>query len=101
MLTAKTVLHGSAIFNCISAEDVLMRKDRVVGLVLKWSPVEIAVLHVDLLSVRSKYVIDTTGHVIEIVRVVQKKTLGKLNTSSGQADGEQSISLENAETMTL
>jgi len=42
-------------------------------------------LHVYPLSIRSKYVIDATGHSIEIVRVVQKKVPGKLNTLSGQA----------------
>jgi thiamine thiazole synthase len=101
LLTAKSVQSGVTIFNCISAEDVLMREDKVIGLVLNWSPVEMAGLHVDPLSVRSKYVIDATGHAIEIVHVVQKKVPGKLNTSSGHAQGEQSMWSEKAETMTL
>lgn len=101
MLTAKTVQQGVAIFNCISAEDVLMREDRVIGLVLNWSPVEMAGLHVDPLSIRSKYVIDATGHAIEVVKVVQQKVPGRLNTSSGKAEGEQSMWSDKAETMTL
>ncbi len=101
MLTAKTVQAGVTIFNCMSAEDVLMRQDRVIGLVINWSPVEMAGLHVDPLSIRSKYVIDATGHAIEIVHVVQKKVPGKLNTASGHAEGEQSMWSDKAETMTL
>lgn len=101
MLTAKTVQQGVTIFNCISAEDVLMRENRVIGLVLNWSPVEMANLHVDPLSIRSKYVIDATGHAIEVVQVVQRKVPGKLNTSSGHAEGEQSMWSDKAETLTL
>jgi len=101
MLTAKSVQEGVTIFNCISAEDVLMRKDRVIGLVLNWSPVEMAGLHIDPLSIRSKYVIDATGHAIEIVQVVQKKVPGKLSTTSGKAEGEQSMWSDKAESMTI
>ena len=78
-----------------------MRADRVIGLVLNWSPVEMAGLHVDPLSVRSTFVIDATGHATEVVKVVQNKVPGKLNTPSGEIEGEQSMWTDKAETLTL
>jgi len=101
VLTCKSVQAGLTIFNCMSAEDVLMRPDRVMGLVLNWSPVEMAGLHVDPLCVRSQFVIDATGHATEVVKVVQKKVPGRLRTPSGQVEGEQSMWSERAETLTL
>jgi len=101
LLTSKAVQSGLTVFNCMSAEDVLMRSDRVMGLVLNWSPVEMAGLHVDPLSVRATSVIDATGHATEVVRVVQNKVPGKLDTPSGKAEGEQSMWSDRAETLTL
>ncbi|NQT27130.1 thiazole biosynthesis protein [candidate division KSB1 bacterium] len=100
-LTSKAVQAGLTIFNCVSAEDVLMREDRVIGLVINWSPVEMAGLHVDPLSMRSKYVIDATGHATEVVHVVQKKVPGELSTPSGKIDGEKSMWSDRAETLTI
>lgn len=100
-LTSKAVQGGLTVFNCICAEDVLMREDRVIGLVLNWSPVEMAGLHVDPLAVRSKYVIDATGHATEVVKVVQEKVPGRLQTASGKIEGEKSMWSDRAETLTL
>ena len=100
-LTSKALKAGLVIFNCISAEDVLMRDGQVVGLVLNWSPVEMAGLHVDPLSMRSHVVIDATGHATEIVQVVQKKVPGKLLTESGVIEGEKSMWSDRAEVLTL
>jgi len=95
------VQAGLTVFNCISAEDVMMRPDRVTGLVLNWSPVEMAGLHVDPLCVRAKAVIDATGHATEVVNVVQRKVPGKLATPSGKVEGEKAMWAERAETLTL
>lgn len=100
-LISRAVQSGVTIFNCISAEDVLMRHDRVIGLVLNWSPVEMAGLHVDPLSVRSRFVIDATGHATEVVKVVQDKVPGRLGTASGKIEGEKSMWSDKAETLTL
>jgi len=100
-LTSQSIRAGLTIFNCISGEDVLIRDRRVIGLVINWSPVEIGGLHVDPLSVCSKFVVDATGHSIEIVKMVQKKVAGKLNTASGQIEGEKAMWAEKAEKMTL
>jgi thiamine thiazole synthase len=100
-LTAKTIQAGVTIFNCISVEDVMMRPERVTGLVINWSPVEMAGLHIDPLTVRSKFVIDATGHATEVVNVVEKKVPGKLMTPSGKSEGEKSMWADQAENLTL
>ena len=100
-LIAKATQAGLSVFNCMSVEDVMMRTERVIGLVLTWSPVEMAGLHVDPLAVRSTFVIDATGHDVEVVEVVQKKVPGSLFTSSGKIEGEKSMWSDKAETLTL
>jgi sulfide-dependent adenosine diphosphate thiazole synthase len=100
-LVAKAVQAGLTILNCISIEDVIMRPERITGLVLNWSPVEMAGLHIDPLSVSSQYVIDATGHATEVVKVVQKKVPGRLNTPTGMIEGEKSMWADKAEALTL
>jgi len=100
-LTAEAIRAGMTLFNCISVEDVMMRPERIDGLVINWSPVEMAGLHVDPLTVRSKFVIDTTGHDTEIVKVVVKKVPGELQTPTGKIEGEKSMWADRAEELTL
>jgi thiazole biosynthesis enzyme len=100
-LISKAVQAGLTVFNGITAEDVLMRKSRVTGLVLNWSAVEIARLHVDPLAVRAHYVVDATGHETAVVRLVQNKVPGKLKTPSGKIEGEKSMWSDKAESLTL
>lgn len=100
-LIAESVRAGVKIFNAISAEDVMIREHRVTGLVLNWSAVQIAGLHVDPLTIHSKFVIDATGHATEVVRVVEAKVPGELRTNSGKIEGEQSMWAERAECLTL
>ncbi len=100
-LTSRAVQAGLTIFNCISIEDVMMRTDKVIGLVLNWSSVEMAGLHIDPLTVRSNFVVDATGHATEVVKVVQQKVPGKLKTPTGKIEGEKSMWSEKAETLTI
>ncbi len=100
-LTSQAAKSGVSIFNCVSAEDVLMRPDKVIGAVLNWSPVEMAGLHIDPLAVRARYLIDATGHATEVVKVVQEKVPGKIGTPSGHVEGEKSMWSDEAETLTL
>lgn len=100
-LISKAVQAGLVIFNCVSVEDVMMRTDKVIGLVLNWSAVELSGLHVDPLTIRSSYVVDATGHDVEVVSVVQKKVPGELLTDSGKIEGEKSMWSDKAETLTL
>ena len=99
-LIASAIDAGARLFNTISVEDVVIRQDRVCGVVINSSAVEVAGLHVDPIAVRSKYVIDGTGHPAEVVSVVQRK-VGKLNTPTGRIEGEKSMWAEVGEQMTV
>ena len=98
----KAIKAGAKIFNAISIEDVMIREnDRISGLVLNWSAVGLAALHVDPLSIRSKVVIDATGHASEICHIVVNKLGGRLNTKGGGVMGEKSMWAEVAESKIL
>jgi len=93
-LCSKATKAGARIFNLISVEDVMMEKERITGLVVNWSAVELANLHVDPLSIRAKYVVDATGHPTEVARIIVKKIGQQLNTSTGGILGEKSMCAE-------
>ena len=94
----KAIQAGAKIFNLMSIEDVMIREnDRITGLVLNWSAVSLAKLHVDPLSIRSKVVIDATGHASEICHIVVNKLGGRLRTEGGGIMGERSMWAEVAE----
>jgi thiazole biosynthesis enzyme len=77
-LTAAAAGAGAEIFNLMSVEDVMIREgDEVAGLVINWSAVDIAGLHVDPLTVRTKVVVDATGHPAEVCRIIQDKVTGR------------------------
>ena len=97
-LCFKAIQAGAKIFNLMSIEDVMIRdNDRITGLVLNWSAVTLAGLHVDPLSMRARMVIDATGHASEICRIVVDKLGGKLRTEGGGVMGEKSMWAEVAE----
>lgn len=89
-LISSAIDAGARLFNNISVEDVVIRENTVAGVVINSSAVLVAGLHVDPLSIRSRFVIDGTGHPAEIVHIVQKK-VGRLNTPSGRIEGEKSM----------
>jgi len=89
-LASRTIKAGARIFNLISVEDVMIREgDRISGLVLNWSAVGLANLHVDPLTIRSKVVVDATGHDSEVCRIVVEKIGPKLQTKTGEVVGEK------------
>ncbi|MBD3227729.1 MAG: thiazole biosynthesis protein [Candidatus Lokiarchaeota archaeon] len=90
-MAAKVIDAGAKIFNLISIEDVMYRKDRITGVVINWSAVEMAKLHIDPMTVRARVVIDGTGHECSICRVVEEKMKLKLNTTTGRIEGERSM----------
>ena len=90
-ICSESVHAGLKIFNLLSVEDVMIRAKRVCGLVLNWTSVEMANLHVDPITMRAKFVVDATGHPAEVARVVERKSGIKLNTKTGKIMGEQSM----------
>lgn len=71
--TFKTIKAGAKIFNLISVEDVVIREKRMTGVVLNWTAVNIAHLHIDPLGIKAKVVVDATGHDSEICKIVERK----------------------------
>ena len=101
-ICSKAIKAGAKIFNLIGVEDVLIREDdRISGLVLNWSAASLAKLHVDPLSIRSKMVIDATGHESDICRIVERKIGAVLRTKTGGVMGEKSMWAEVGEKMLL
>ncbi len=90
-ICSKTAKAGVKIFNLLSAEDVMIGKGRISGLVLNWTAVEIAGLHVDPITMRAKFVVDATGHAAEVVHIAERKSGIKLKTKTGKIMGEKSM----------
>ena len=89
-ICSKAIKAGARIFNLMGIEDVMIREDnRITGLVLNWGAVSLARLHVDPLAIRSKVVIDATGHASEICHIVVNKIGAKLRTETGELMGEK------------
>jgi thiamine thiazole synthase len=106
-LASKACQAGAKVFNLMSVEDVMIRQTdgaetaRVVGLVINWTAVEMAQLHVDPLTVRTRYTIDATGHAVELMHIIVRKSGSKLLTETGKVMGEKSLWAEVAEHSTL
>jgi thiazole biosynthesis enzyme len=101
-LASRAVKAGATVFNCISVEDVMVREDRVTGLVIAWTAAEMARLHVDPLVIRAQYTIDATGHDLEVVKVLLRKNQPlTLFTPSGGIGGERSMWSEEGEKGTI
>lgn len=99
-LTDKAIKAGLRIFNLLSIEDVIVREEKVCGVVINWSSVEMARLHIDPVSFEANVVIDATGHPSEITHIIERKS-GKLLTPSGKIEGEKSMWAEVAEQLTI
>lgn len=83
-LTSSAIESGAEIFNLMSVEDVMIREgDKVSGLVINWSAVELAGLHVDPLTISTGMVVDATGHDACISRIVERKLGVKINDGKG------------------
>ena len=90
---------GTKIFNLMSVEDIMVDNESITGLVINWTAVEMAKLHVDPISVRSKFIIDATGHAAEIANIIQNKSGFQLNTNTGKILGEKPMCADRGEPM--
>ena len=73
-LSAAACDAGVEFFTLFSVEDVMIHGDgRLSGLVLNWTPVEMAGLHVDPLTMGCRVAVDATGHDAVLARLVEKK----------------------------
>ena len=96
-ICSKSVKAGVRVFNLFSAEDVMVRKKRICGLVLNWTAVEMANLHVDPITMKARFVVDATGHAAEVAHIVERKSGIKLKTKTGKILGEKSMWAQVAE----
>lgn len=101
-LASKAVKAGARIFNLIHVEDVMVREKRVTGLVIIWTAVNMAGLHVDPMTIRAKHVVDCTGHDVDIVKIfLRKNQPAALKTANGGIMGERSMWAEVGEKQTV
>jgi thiamine thiazole synthase len=100
-ICSKAMLAGARVLNLIGVEDVMLKDDRVCGLVLNWSAVTMAHLHVDPLTIGAGVVVDATGHDCEVVRVLERKGGVRLDTPTGGVAGEKPMWADRAERLTL
>lgn len=97
-LCFQCVKAGALIFNLLTVEDIMIREDdRLTGLVLNWSAVSMANLHIDPLTIRAKLIIDATGHDAEVCRLVAHKLGEKLDTKTGGVVGQKAMWAEAGE----
>jgi thiazole biosynthesis enzyme len=96
-LCSEATRAGARVFNLISVEDVMLEGENICGLVLNWSAVEMANLHVDPLSIRAKYLVEATGHPAELIKIIVRKIGPKLLTPTGDIVGEKSMCADRGE----
>ncbi|MEW6533394.1 MAG: sulfide-dependent adenosine diphosphate thiazole synthase [Thermodesulfobacteriota bacterium] len=92
---------GVRILNLISMEDVMLIDNRVTGLVINWTAVDMAGLHVDPITMRTKYVVDASGHAAEVAAIIQRKSGCSLLTETGGIVGERPMYADMGERMIL
>jgi thiamine thiazole synthase len=91
--------EGAQIFNGMTVEDVMVRNGTVCGVVINWSSILAANLHVDPVTIGAKIVIDATGHDCMVTHIVEKKY--GLTTKSGKIEGEKSMCADEGERQTV
>jgi thiazole biosynthesis enzyme len=92
---------GASFFNAVGVEDIVFKGNRVAGVVINWSPVTRLEMHVDPLVVRSRVVLDSTGHPSEIAQLAVRKAGIKIATESGGIMGERPMWVERGEESTV
>jgi len=64
---------GAEIFNLMEAEDIILKEDRVKGVVVNNTNIRASGLLADPFCIAAKYAIDATGHQAELVNMIRRK----------------------------
>lgn len=72
-LAYKAKKAGAELFNLTEVEDVILKTDKVEGVVVNNTAITMASLHVDPFCISSRFVIDATGHAAEVVNMLKTK----------------------------
>ncbi|MEM2971397.1 MAG: sulfide-dependent adenosine diphosphate thiazole synthase [Candidatus Bathyarchaeia archaeon] len=98
-LACGAINAGAKIILGVTVDDVIYREQptRIVGVVVQWTSVVMAGLHVDPLAVKAKAVVDCTGHDAEVLAVALKK-IPELGIA---IKGEKSMWTSKAEELTV
>lgn len=100
-LTLSALRAGARILNNITVEDLLVRHGRVEGVVVQWTPVVRAGLHVDPVTFEARAVLDATGHGAELVHRLVEKARVEIATPTGGLLGERPMWAEEGERLVV
>ncbi|MEO2152334.1 MAG: sulfide-dependent adenosine diphosphate thiazole synthase, partial [Thermococcus sp.] len=74
-IASKAVKAGVRFFNMVEVEDLVLKENRVAGIVINWTPVMMTGLHVDPLTVEARFVVDSTGHGAQVSQHLVRRGL--------------------------
>lgn len=97
---SKALEAGAQIFTLTVVEDVLIKDNKLCGVVINSTPVKAAKLHVDPLTIKSRVVLDATGHESCVCSIVARKGL-ELQTPSKGIAGEGPMHAQSGERFVL
>ena len=97
----KAINAGAKIFNMITAEDLVIKDDKVSGFVINWSTTDMNHLLIDPLTIHAKICVDATGHDANIVNKLVKKNNVKIRTETGTLIGEKGMNADLAEKLVV
>lgn len=100
-LIHKAMSAGLRIFNLTAVEDVVIKEERVAGLVVNWGAVSTLKWHIDPLTILADYVLDATGHDAFVTTCLVRKMGVTLNTASGGIIGEKPMEATKGEQQTV